>query len=473
MVFSSFIFVLVFLPLHLAIYFFVPDDRKNIVLLVSSLVFYAWGGPVYVFLLAGEAAISWFCARQMENNDEWYPRTLWLVIGVCALLTLLGYFKYAGLIVGTVKAITSWPPDVPQVVLPIGISFYTFQLISYMVDVYRGTVSAQPVYWKLLLYCSLFHQCIAGPIVRYETVEKQIEHRDPKGADLYAGVRRFAVGLAKKCLLANACAAVADELLPIGTEGLMTQQVTGLWLGMLFYMLQIYLDFSAYSDMAIGLGRMIGFRYLENFDHPYESASVREFWQRWHISLGTFFRDYVYIPLGGSRCSTNEYIRNMCVVWLLTGLWHGASWNYVAWGAYFLVFLLLERFVIKDKLPRWAGHILTLLVVYLGWVLFKFEDAGELLGVIGGMVGLTGNGFTNLAVHTVFLRNIFLLVFSIVACTSLGTRVNAWMRAQSRENEVFGQVYAVIEAALPAVLILLAIISMAGASYNPFIYFQF
>ena len=473
MVFSSFIFVLVFLPIHLIIYFWVPDERKNIVLLASSLVFYAWGGPIYVFLLAGEAAISWFCARQMEEYDDWYHRTLWLVIGVCALLTLLAYFKYAGLIVGTIKAILSLEIDIPAVVLPIGISFYTFQLISYMVDVYRGTVAAQKTYWKLLLYCSLFHQCIAGPIVRYETVEKQIEQRNPKGADFYAGVRRFAVGLAKKCLLANACAAVADELLPIGTDALMTQQVCGLWLGMLFYMLQIYLDFSAYSDMAIGLGRMIGFRYLENFDHPYESASVREFWQRWHISLGTFFRDYVYIPLGGSRCSTAQYVRNMCVVWLLTGLWHGASWNYVLWGAYFLVFLLLERFVIGDRLPRWAGHALTLLIVYLGWVLFKFEDAGELGSVLLGMVGITGNGFTNLAVHTVFLRNIFLLAFSVVACTSLGTRLNAWMRALARDNELYGKVYAVIEAVLPPALILLAIIAMAGASYNPFIYFQF
>ena len=473
MVFSSFIFVLVFLPIHLIIYFKVPDNRKNIVLLVSSLVFYAWGGPIYVFLLAGEAAISWFCALRMQDFDDWYHRTLWLVIGVCALLTLLAYFKYAGLIVGTIDAILSLKIDIPVVVLPIGISFYTFQLISYMVDVYRTTVRAQEAYWKLLLYCSLFHQCIAGPIVRYETVEKQIEERHPKGADTYAGVRRFAVGLAKKTLLANACAAVADELLPIGTDALLTQQTAGLWLGMLFYMLQIYLDFSAYSDMAIGLGRMIGFRYLENFDHPYESSSVREFWQRWHISLGTFFRDYVYIPLGGSRCSTAQYVRNMCVVWLLTGLWHGASWNYVLWGAYFLVFLLLERFVIKDRLPRWAGHVLTLLVVYFGWVLFKFENASELGHVILGMFGLAGGGFTNLAVHTVFLRNIFLLAFSIVACTGLGVRLGAWMRAQSRDNEAFGQVYAVIEAVLPPLLILLALIAMAGASYNPFIYFQF
>lgn len=477
MVFSSFIFVLVFLPLHLAVYFGVPERDKNVVLLVSSLIFYAWGGPAYLFLIAGEVLVVWGCARALDAREPGTPaRRAWLVVAVVVLLGLLGYFKYAGFVAANLKALTGWPEVIPQVVLPLGISFYTFQLISYVADVYHARVPAQRAYWKLLLYCSLFHQCIAGPIVRYETVAAEIDERHVSGQDLYDGTRRFACGLAKKTLLANACGSVADELLPVGQDALLTQASSGLWLGMAFYMLQIYLDFSSYSDMAIGLGRMIGFHYLENFDHPYESASVQEFWRRWHISLGSFFRDYVYIPLGGSRCSTAAYVRNMCVVWLLTGLWHGASWNYVLWGAYFLVFLLLERFVVRGRLPRWLGHVTTLAVVYFGWVLFKFEDFSELGAVVSGMFGLSGVAATSMAVSTTFLKNVFLLAVSVIACTSVGARLTQWARGKAggRGASVAARrALGVCEAAVPAVLVALSLVAMAGASYNPFIYFQF
>lgn len=472
MVFSSFIFLLVFLPLHLLAYLKVPERWRNAVLLVSSLVFYAWGGPAYLFLLCGDTLVAWFCAL-MASRREGRVRLAWTWAAAVALLGILGYFKYTGFVLGTVQALTGWPEVLPQIVLPIGISFYTFQLISYVVDVYRGRVEAQGAYWKLLLYSSLFHQCIAGPIVRYETVAGEIERRHARGNDLYYGVRRFSVGLAKKTLLANACASVADELLPVGTSGLAAQTTAGLWLGMAFYMLQIYLDFSAYSDMAIGLGRMVGFHYLENFDHPYESATVQEFWRRWHISLGSFFRDYVYIPLGGSRCSTAAYVRNMCVVWLLTGLWHGASWNYVLWGAYYLALLLLERFVIRGRLPRWLGHALTLAAVFFGWVLFKFEDFGELGQVVAGMFGLSGVGASSLAVETTLLKNVFLLAVGCVACTSLGSRLYARLRKRSKAGGGAAVAFGVLEAVVPPVLIVLSLVSLAGASYNPFIYFQF
>ncbi|MDO5708599.1 MAG: MBOAT family O-acyltransferase, partial [Coriobacteriales bacterium] len=317
------------------------------------------------------------------------------------------------------------------------------------------------------------HQCIAGPIVRYQTVADEIDHRRASSSDIYAGVRRFCVGLAKKVVLANACAQLADTLVPAGTGALTPQPWLGWWLGMIAYTLQIYLDFSAYSDMAIGLGRMVGFHYLENFDHPYLCTSVQDFWRRWHISLGTFFRDYVYIPLGGSRCSTACYVRNMAVVWLLTGLWHGASWNYILWGAYYLVFLLLEHFVLADRLPKAAGHVLTLLVVTLGWVLFRFEDFGEMGRAFAGMFGIGATGISSLAVRTAFLQNVFLLIVSVVACTGVGSWLRHQLAVLARTNDLALYAYDAEELLVPIVLFLVSTIALAGASYNPFIYFQF
>lgn len=473
MVFSSFVFLFVFLPIHLLAYAVSPKRHRNKVLLVSSLVFYAWGGPRYLVLLMGETAICWALALVIERSNTQRQRRLALAGACLALLGLLAYFKYAGFLLGISQALTGFPADLPNIVLPIGISFYTFQLISYVADVYRGSVEAQPTYWKLLLYSSLFHQCIAGPIVRYETVANEIDHRRIRRAEMYLGVRRFCVGLAKKTLLANACAAAADTLVPIGSDALQAQAVTGYWLGMLFYMFQIYLDFSAYSDMAIGLGRMIGFHYLENFDHPYMASSVQDFWRRWHISLSSFFRDYVYIPLGGNRCSTLCYVRNMAVVWLLTGLWHGASWNYILWGLYYFVLLLLERFVIKNRLPKPVGHVCALIAVYFGWVLFRFENFAELGTVLAGMFGLAAGGVTSLAVHTVLLKNVFLILVCIVACTDLGTLLRRYLYSITRGNTTTNAIFGIIEAITPPLLLTLSVIALAGASYNPFIYFQF
>lgn len=471
MVFSSLLFVFLFLALNLMIYFFVDEKYKNWVLLIFSLIFYSWGGPKYVILLVGETAASWFFALQIEKNQE--KRRLFMIGECVVMLGLLGFFKYTGFFLGNLKAITGFPSKVPEIVLPIGISFYTFQLLSYVIDVYKGEVKAQPKYWKLLLYSSLFHQCIAGPIVRYETVAEEIDKRKVTKGDVYAGIRRFSVGLAKKAVLANSCASVADTLLPEGIEALTSQSTVGLWLGMLFYMLQIYLDFSAYSDMAIGMGRMVGFHYLENFNYPYIAKSVQDFWRRWHISLSSFFRDYVYIPLGGSRCETWKYVRNMAVVWFLTGMWHGASWNYIFWGIYYLLFLLLERFVIKDRIPRGLNHVYALLVVYFGWVIFRFENMGELSAVLLGMFGIGSSGFLGLEASTLFLNNLFFLVFACIAVTPLGKRLRRILFEVGKDSEGVFLVFNVIEMLTPVVLLLLSVLSLIGASYNPFLYFQF
>ena len=473
MVFSSLVFLFVFLAIHLIVYMLVADRYRNVVLLVSSLIFYSWGGPQYLLLLVGDTFASWLFARLIESSDSKSRKRLWLVAECVVLLGLLGIFKYLTWILSGFQMVFGVPELIPNIILPIGISFYTFQLISYVVDVYRGEIHAQPVFWKLLLYSSLFHQCIAGPIVRYETVQDEIDHRKPSRTDIYYGVRRFCIGLAKKAVLANSCAAVADTLLPVGDPIVFSQVTTGYWLGMLFYMFQIYLDFSAYSDMAIGMGRMVGFHYLENFNYPYMATSVQDFWRRWHISLSSFFRDYVYIPLGGSRCSTVMYVRNIFIVWFLTGMWHGASWNYILWGLYCALFLLLEKFVIKDRLPKVAAHIYALVVVYLGWVLFHFEDFSQMGCVMLGVFGLSGNGFTSLEVHTLFLQNIFLLIFCVIACTSFGKWLHGQLFQLAKRNNGALIAYSVLEAVTPAILLIIAAIALAGASYNPFIYFQF
>ncbi len=475
MVFSSLIFLFVFFILNLIVYFFAPDHAKNKVLLVFSLVFYAWGGPKYLLLLVGETFVSWFVALMVQKAPTVKNKHFWIVVECAVLLGLLAYFKYTEFFLGNIQAIFGVPELIPEIFLPIGISFYTFQLISYVVDVYRAQVAAQPRFWKLLLYSSLFYQCIAGPIVRYETVADQIDSRKVTPTDVYAGVRRFCIGLAKKAVFANSCASVADSLLPVGSPELTMQTTAGCWLGMAFFMLQIYLDFSAYSDMAIGMGRMVGFRFLENFDYPYLSKSVQDFWRRWHISLSSFFRDYVYIPLGGSRCSRVKYVRNVFIVWFLTGLWHGASWNYVFWGLFFAVFLLLERFVIGDfmKAHGAIGHIYALVVVYLGWVLFKFEDPAELLYVVGALFGFTDAGFCGLDVQTIFMQNVFLLIFCCIACTDLGRRIRRGISRRAKQSPWMFAVYTVTDAITPPVLLMIAIVALAGASYNPFIYFQF
>ncbi len=473
MVFSSLLFVFLFLALNLLTYFFVRTTRtKNIILLVFSLVFYMWGGLRYLFLLLGMSFCSWLCAIMIQGSRRQKDRKMWLIIECAVLLGLLGIFKYTGFLLGNLQSLTGFPKTVPEIILPIGISFYTFQLLSYVVDVYRKEVKAQPAYWKVLLYCCLFHQCIAGPIVRYQTVAEEIDTRKITLNDISEGIRRFCIGLAKKAILANSCAEVADSLL----ANTQTAPTAALWLGILFYALQIYLDFAAYSDMAIGMGRMVGFHYLENFNYPYIASSVQDFWRRWHISLSTFFRDYVYIPLGGNRKGTLFTVRNMFAVWFLTGMWHGASWNYILWGLYFFVFLMLERFVIKpfmEKIPSALNHIYAMLVVYFGWVLFRFENVGELGSVFAGMFGGGDRAFSNMATWYAFLNNVFLIIFCIIAVTPLGKMIRQYVYQSADKQKRLATGMYWIDALTPVFLLLLSLMALVGNSYNPFLYFQF
>ena len=473
MVFSSLLFVFAFLTPCLLIYTLVDQRYKNRVLLIFSLVFYAWGGIGFVGILLADTLISWFFSLEIAQTSSKSGRRVYLVLACIGLLGFLSVFKYLTFFCENTHALIGLPKVIPQIILPIGISFYTFQLLSYVVDVYRGEVQAQRNYFKLLLYASLFHQCIAGPIVRYATVAHEIDHRKVNRNDIYYGVRRFCIGLAKKAILANGCANIADQILDGGVKALHAQSTMALWLGMFCYTLEIYLDFSAYSDMAIGMGRMVGFHYLENFNYPYIASSVQDFWRRWHISLSTFFRDYVYIPLGGNRCRTGRYVFNMAVVWFLTGMWHGASWNYIFWGLYYLGFLLLERFVIKGRLRAVPAHIYTLLVVYIGWVLFRFENIKEVGATLAGLIGIGTASFGGLEVRTLFAGNVLFLILCVIACTPLGKWVKHQMFLLAKKNALCFFIYEVQEAVLPAAMLILSVFALIGNTYNPFLYFQF
>lgn len=473
MVFSSLLFVFLFFISNILTQALVKDMRKkNIVMLSFSLVFYCWAGVRYVFLLLGMTLICWGAALLVTRQRDERLRKVILGVSVALVLLILGIFKYTGFFLTNVQLLTGFPKVIPSIALPIGISFYTFQLLSYVIDVYRGDAEAQEKYWLLLLYASLFHQCIAGPIVRYRDVNEDILHRKVKLSEISRGITRFTVGLAKKAVLANGCAAIADSLL--ASDALPKTSVLGVWFGMIGYMLQIYLDFSAYSDMAIGMGLMCGFHYKENFNYPYIADSVTEFWRRWHISLSSFFRDYVYIPLGGNRCSKGRHIFNLFVVWALTGMWHGAHWNYILWGLYYFAFLVAEKYLIDlNKIPKAARHALTLLIVFFGWVLFRFEGAGELGLALKGMVGLNHNAFTAGASRLLFKNNLFFLIFACVACTPLGKTVKKVSVGFTRYNTIWLCVQTVWDVVCPLLLLTLSMMALAGNSYNPFLYFQF
>ena len=463
MVFSSLLFVFLFLALNLVSQAALRGARqKNIAMLLFSLVFFSWAGPRYVVLLLLDTALCWFFAICIEREPQ--RKRLHLSLCVALVLLVLGIFKYTGFLMGNLQSLFGWPEVIPQIVLPIGISFYTFQLISYVVDVYRGEVRAQKKYWILLLYASLFHQCIAGPIVRYRDVAQDLAKRQVHAEEVSRGISRFTVGLAKKAVLANSVAVLADRWLPMTTEGLAKIPTAGLWLGGLCYMLQIYLDFSAYSDMAIGMGLMCGFHYKENFNYPYIASSVTDFWRRWHISLSTFFRDYVYIPLGGNRRGKGRQLLNLFIVWGLTGLWHGASWNYVLWGLYFFLFLVIEKFLLGEKqqrIPAVLRHLFLLIIVYFCWVIFRFRDAAALGMALRGLFG-GGTAAAGMAVGLSLKNNIFLLLVACVACTPLTAKLwQRWKAAAQGDSAFAGNrllrgAAAVWEVIHPVLLLLLA-----------------
>lgn len=475
MVFSSLFFVFLFLPLNLICYRLAKGIKaKNTVMLIFSLIFYAWGEPLYVLLLLFMTLADYFIAiyigRQTLHSIK---AKLGVVLMLVVNLGLLGFFKYGSFVLENIGLVLGKNLGTLDIILPIGISFYTFQLVSYVIDVYRGDVHAQKSFPTLLLYISLFHQCIAGPIVRYRDVCAELAERRVTNQDVADGIWRFSFGLAKKAMLANTMGAVADALL--GGAELESTSALALWVGMLAYSLQIYFDFSAYSDMAIGMGRMIGIHYRENFDYPYISRSVTEFWRRWHISLGSFFRDYVYIPFGGNRKGRVRTYLNLFIVWFLTGLWHGASWNFVLWGLYFFVFILIEKLFLNRLLSkdRIISHIYLVLAVYFGWILFKFEDTASILTVVRGMFGLNGNTFTDFETTTLISSNVFILIFCVVVSTPIVKKIGSLVRYTFMDKKAVSVLYAVGRIAIPLILLLLSTAALVGDSYNPFLYFQF
>ena len=489
MVFSDIFFLLFFLPLQQFVCTFVDETKKrNWILLCFSLFFYAWGEPAYVFLLVGMSFADWFFSLIIQANRGKPAAKAALTGAILVSLGLLGIFKYAGFFAQNMQAVFGVPKTIPHIALPIGISFYTFQLLTYVVDVYRGDTRCAGKFHELLLYASLFHQCIAGPIIRYKDIHREIRLRNKNLTGMGKGVQRFCVGLAKKSLLANSCGAIVDMiLLPDSTladisklseniAALSSRPASLVWLGMLFFMLQIYLDFSAYSDMAIGLGLMEGFHYKENFDYPYMTASVTEFWRCWHISLSSFFRDYVYIPLGGNRKGTARTILNLLIVWLLTGFWHGASWNFIFWGLYYFVFLVFEKLFFLKKLrslPYVVGRLYTMVVVFFGWILFRFTRMEYIGAVFKGLFGLNQNGFINYEAAAVWKNNLVFLLVALLAVTPLVHNLRKWIETKSKTSQPILHAKAILFAVLPIVLILLSVMSLVGNSYNPFLYFQF
>ncbi|MEG1268353.1 MAG: MBOAT family O-acyltransferase, partial [Oscillospiraceae bacterium] len=391
MVFSSITFLFFFLPALFLLYRIAPQKLKNLVMIIGSFVFYAWGEIRFIPVMFALSVEDFICAKLMEKNrSNDRRRKLYMIISVCSNLAVLIFFKYTNFFAGNVGALIGASWEFTDIILPIGVSFNTFQSMSYAIDVYRGTTSCEKTFYNYLTYTTLFPQIIAGPIVRYVTVENDLDDHLLTADSFSRGMRRFIIGLGKKVLIANSVGLLWNE---ISSRGIPDMSVMLYWLGIVAYTLQIYFDFSGYSDMAIGLARVFGLTFDENFNFPYISKSITEFWRRWHITLGAWFRDYVYIPLGGNRCSKLVNMRNILIVWALTGFWHGASWNFILWGLYFAVILTAEKFFLSkrlQKLPSAIQHLYSLVLIIIGWVIFYFEDLGEIGAYLSGMFGFGG-----------------------------------------------------------------------------------
>ena len=464
MLFSSITFLFYFLPIVLLCYFVLFKKHKNTVLLVASLFFYFYGEPKYILVLLFSCLINYISGKLIEKMTKY--RTLILVIDLVISFGLLFYFKYFGFLIDNLNTVFSLEMVIPNIVMPIGISFFTFQATSYTIDIYRGEVKSAKNFWTFATYLSLFPQLVAGPIVRYETVQNELEQRKESKETFAAGVKRFTIGLAKKVLLAN----VLGELVAILAEGT-ASSILSYWIQAIAITLQLYFDFSGYSDMAIGLGLMFGFHFLENFNYPLIAKSITDFWRRWHISLSSWFKDYVYIPLGGNRKGIIRQCINILIVWCLTGLWHGASWNFVIWGLYFGVLLIIEKTLLKKvlKLHPHLARVYTFILIVISFVIFHFDDYHELIQFLKGMFGnLTIPLVTHETIYYLRSYGVVLLV-SLFAISPLGKQLVNSLAQKPRFNRVID----VLEIGYYFVLLFISVSFLVDEAYNPFLYFRF
>lgn len=474
MIFANLFFLYVFLPLNLLLYYLTKNlAYRNAVLVVFSLFFYAWGEPVWVVLLLFSAVIDYFHGLFIERYRGKKIARLGVVSSLVLNLGLLVAFKYSGFLYENLNAWFHLGLEVPAFTLPIGISFYTFQTISYTVDVYRGDAKVQHNFGKFLLFVSSYHQLVAGPIVRYSYIAEEIDSRQTTLADFYSGIGRFVTGLGKKVMIANVAGSFASRYLDGELSGL---SVAGAWFGIAMFSLQIYFDFSGYSDMAIGLGRMFGFHYRENFNYPYISRSATEFWRRWHISLGSFFRDYVYIPMGGNR--RHQYI-NLFVVWFLTGLWHGASWNFILWGLYFGVLIVAEKLFLQklfDRLPGALSQVVSrlyfLFIAIFGWAIFYFTDLGRLGEFIGAMFGAGGRPAVDTLLPLTLSNNLFWIIAAVIGCLPVVPLLKKKLIGDGEDAKSALWVTA-LQPLIYLGILFACTAMLVGESYNPFLYFRF
>ena len=470
MIFSSVFFLFVFLPVTLILYFIVPWKFKNLLLLLVSLIFYAWGEPIYVFLMLFSIIFNYFGGLQIDSlkqSGDTKKLKFSFLFTLIVNLAILGFFKYYGFVLDSLNSIL--PFDIPykELALPIGISFYTFQTLSYIIDVYRGTAEVQKNFISFGTYVTMFPQLIAGPIVRYQDIDKQLRKRTISMYKFGQGMAWFLRGLGKKVLLANNIGMMFDSIHAMGAD---ERSVLTAWLGCLAYTMQIYFDFSGYSDMAIGLGKMFGFEFMLNFNYPYISKSLTEFWRRWHISLGTWFREYVYIPLGGNRVSAAKHIRNIMVVWMLTGLWHGAAWNFVFWGLYHGIVQLIEKKALNnvlEKLPNFVQILYTFIIVMIGWVMFFCTSLKDLGVYLGNMIGIGGHGFIDSTGLYYLFTNLILIIICFIACGPA-----AWKKIQKCALKA-GKARQVVATIAYIAIFILSLAYLVNATYNPFLYFRF
>ena len=461
MIFSSIAFLFYFLPITLALYYILPKRCRNFVLLVASLIFYAYGEPTYVLIMILSITFSYIYGLLIDKFRK--QSKIFLILSIITSIGLLIYFKYTNFIIENINLWLSNKVDLINVVLPIGISFYTFQMLTYIVDLYKGNVKVQKNIFKLGLYITLFPQLIAGPIVRYETIEEQLESRSHSFDKFALGVRRFVIGLGKKVLIANLLGELVQVFL-----GSNDKSVLFYWIYGIAVTLQIYFDFSGYSDMAIGLGKMFGFDFLENFNYPYIAKSITDFWRRWHISLSTFFRDYVYIPLGGNKVSKIKWLRNILVVWMLTGIWHGADWNFIIWGLYFGLILILEKVLIGkyiEKLPKFLSRIYVLLIVMISFIIFSGENSKQIFEHLGGLIGYKDIPFVSQESLYYFKSYLIVLLIGVIGSTPIMKNLLS--------KDKLKQLVNIAEPVFLMFILLLSTSYIIDGSFNPFLYFRF